>query len=164
MLKTIIRDIILPSVSFLTFFIVSFVTVVTVRKLKTAMDWRQKTSSNVIDKRQITLVKMLIAVSCVYISCNAPKLSLSSVRFLLHEYSINGKYRNAFFLTHHIGHCFLMVNSSVNIFIYCKQSSRFWNELQGMFKSSFKPVSESKQTQLNTFVSTVTACKDNRGV
>ncbi|KAL8618581.1 hypothetical protein ACOMHN_021850 [Nucella lapillus] len=76
------RDGILPSISFITFFVVSFVTVVTVRKLKTAMDWRQKTSSHVIDKRQMTLVKMLVSVSCVYIACNAPNLSLAIARVI----------------------------------------------------------------------------------
>ncbi|KAL8559541.1 hypothetical protein ACOMHN_018704 [Nucella lapillus] len=127
-----IRDTILPSIGFVTFFVVSFVTVVTVRKLKTAMDWRQKTSSNAIDKRQVTLVKMLITVSCVFITCNAPKISLATARFLVDEFSTTGKYRNFFFVTHRLGHVLLMVNSSVNVFIYCKQSSRFREELQAL--------------------------------
>ncbi|KAL8583377.1 hypothetical protein ACOMHN_035359 [Nucella lapillus] len=125
----IVRSTILPSISFLTYFVVLFVTLVTVRKLKTALDWRQKTSSNVIDKRQIALVKTLIAISCVYITCNAPKLSLAIVRFLVDEFSTSGKYRNLFFVTHRAGHALLMVNSSVNVFIYYKQSSRYRKEL-----------------------------------
>ncbi|KAL8615598.1 hypothetical protein ACOMHN_026588 [Nucella lapillus] len=125
----IVRDGVLPTISLLTFFVVSFVTVVTVRKLKTAMDWRQKTSSNVIDKRQITLVKMLIAVSCVYIACSIPKLSLSIAKILFNDFSTVGKYRNMFFVTHQTASGLVMVNSSVNVFIYFKQSSRFRKEL-----------------------------------
>ncbi|KAL8583086.1 hypothetical protein ACOMHN_008524 [Nucella lapillus] len=125
----VVRSTILPTISFLTYFVVSFVTVVTVRKLKTAMDWRQKTSSQVMDKRQVSLVKMLITVSCVYIACNAPKLSLSIVRFVVEEFSTSGRYRNLFVVTHRAGHALLMVNSSVNVLIYFRQSSRFRREL-----------------------------------
>ncbi|KAL8613764.1 hypothetical protein ACOMHN_029621 [Nucella lapillus] len=118
----IVRDGILPSISFITFFVVSFVTVVNVRKLKTAMDWRQKTSSHVIDKRQMTLVKMLVSVSCVYIACNAPYLSLAIARFLVEGFSTIGKQSNLFYVIHRSTNTLLMVNSSVNIFIYYKQS------------------------------------------
>ncbi|KAL8618593.1 hypothetical protein ACOMHN_021862 [Nucella lapillus] len=153
----IITDTVLPSISFITFYVVSFVTVVTVRKLKTAMDWRQKTSSHVIDKRQITLVKMLIAISCVYITCNAPKLSLGIARFVVDDFSTSGKYSNFFFATHRAGHVLLMVNSSVNVFIYYKQSSKFRKEFCGMCKLSFKSDSEKNQTNFNSSLSTVTA-------
>ncbi|KAL8567936.1 hypothetical protein ACOMHN_059058 [Nucella lapillus] len=128
----IVRDSILPSISFVTFFVVSFVTTVSVRKLRTVMDWRLKSTSLVIDKRQMMLVKMLITVSCVYIACNAPKLSLAIGRFAVSEYSTIGKYKNLFFFTHRTGHVLLMVNGSVNIFIYYKQSSKFKKELQSM--------------------------------
>ncbi|KAL8565386.1 hypothetical protein ACOMHN_029081 [Nucella lapillus] len=140
----ILRDTILPSISFITFFVVSFVTVVTVRKLKTAMDWRQKTSGHVIDKRQMTLVKILITVSCVYIVCNVPKLSLAIVRFLVDDFSTFGKYRNMFSITHRSSFACLMVNSSTNIFIYYKQSSRFRKELHACV-SCFKCQTENNQ-------------------
>ncbi|XP_076471185.1 uncharacterized protein LOC143301065 [Babylonia areolata] len=123
----VITDTVLPGVSFLTFFVVVVVTVVTVRKLRTALAWRQNSSSasSTRDKQQMTLVRMLIAVSCVYIACNTPKLSLAIVRFLVREFSTSGRYRNLFFVTHRAGHVLLMINSSVNVFIYHRQSSRW---------------------------------------
>ncbi|KAL8593811.1 hypothetical protein ACOMHN_064008 [Nucella lapillus] len=128
----VIQDGVLPGCCFLTFFVVSFVTVVTVRKLKTAMDWRQKTSTNVIDKRQMSLVKMLITVSCVYIVCSVPKLSLAVGRFLVGDFSTVGKYHKLYFIAHYSCLAILMVNSSVNFFIYYKQSTRFRKELYGV--------------------------------
>ncbi|KAL8624714.1 hypothetical protein ACOMHN_002409 [Nucella lapillus] len=133
----IVRDTILPSISFLTFLVVSFVTVVTVRKLKTAMAWRQKTSSQVMDRRQMTLVHILVTVSCFYITCSAPNLSLAIVRFLVGGFSPSGHLRNLFFVTHRAGFGLLMVNSSANFLIYYKQSSRFRAEL-GSVCSCFK--------------------------
>ncbi|KAL8624860.1 hypothetical protein ACOMHN_002553 [Nucella lapillus] len=146
----IVRDGILSSISFLTFLVVSFVTVVTVRKLKTAMVWRQKTSSQVMDRRQMTLVNILVTVSCCYIACNIPKLSLAVVRFVMDDFSTLGRYRNLFFVTHRAGFALLMLNSSINILIYYRQSSRFRNELHASvccLRNQFEKNTESEHTQ-----------------
>nr|KAG5710998.1 hypothetical protein BaRGS_013732 [Batillaria attramentaria] len=93
------------------------------------MKWRQNTSSTAGDKRQMMLVKMLVTVSCIYITCAAPTVALAFARFLVTGFSTNGRYRNIFFASHAIKALIMMLNSSVNFFVYVTQSSRFRKEL-----------------------------------
>nr|KAG5707824.1 hypothetical protein BaRGS_015984 [Batillaria attramentaria] len=110
--------IILPSITLLNFVVVAIATAATVVKLNQAMTWRQNTSSSADDKRQMKLVKMLVTVSCIYITCSVPTVALGFARFLVTEFSSNGRYRNIFFASHVIGNLFMMLNSSVNFFVY----------------------------------------------
>nr|KAG5707817.1 hypothetical protein BaRGS_015977 [Batillaria attramentaria] len=121
--------IILPSITLLNFLVVAIATAVTVVKLTKAMAWRHNTSSTAGDKRQMLLVKMLVTVSCIYITCSAPTVALAFARFLVTGFSTNGRYRNIFFASHAIALLVMMLNSSVNFFVYVTQSSRFRREL-----------------------------------
>nr|KAG5707816.1 hypothetical protein BaRGS_015976 [Batillaria attramentaria] len=121
--------IILPSISFLNFLVVATATSVTVVKLTQAMKWRQNISSTAGDKRQMMLVKMLVTVSCIYITCSTPNVALAFARFLVSGFATNGRYRNIFYASHTVGNLIMMLNSSVNFFVYATQSSRFRREL-----------------------------------
>ena len=126
-----IENFVLPSLGFITFIVVAISTVVTVVYLKRAIAWRQESSGKFGgNKRRVALVKMLVTVSCIYIFCTAPMVSLGILRFLMSEFSTNGKFRYWFYVTHRAGNVILMVNSSVNFFVYVKQSSRFRKELE----------------------------------
>nr|KAG5689115.1 hypothetical protein BaRGS_013876 [Batillaria attramentaria] len=125
--------IILPAINILNFLVVSVTTAVTVVNLTQAMTWRQNTSSTAGDKRQMMLVKMLVTVSCIYVTCTAPVVALAFARFLVTGFSTNGRYRNIFYASHIVGNFVMMVNSSVNFFVYVKQSSRFKRELVSLF-------------------------------
>lgn len=129
----VIENVVLPSVGFVTFIVVAISTIVTAITLRRAIVWRQKKSSNSVgDKRQVVLVKMLVTVSCIYILCTAPMVSLAILRFRMSQFSTNGKLRHWFYVTHRAGNIILMINSSVNFFVYVKQSSRFRQELRKM--------------------------------
>nr|KAG5711625.1 hypothetical protein BaRGS_016807 [Batillaria attramentaria] len=120
---------ILPNITLLNFLVVAIATAVTVVKLIRAMKWRQNTSSTAGDKRQMMLVKMLVTVSCIYITCSTPSVALAFARGLVTGFSTNGRYRNIFHQSHAIGYLIMMLNSSVNFFVYVTQSSRFRREL-----------------------------------
>nr|KAG5710999.1 hypothetical protein BaRGS_013733 [Batillaria attramentaria] len=121
--------IVLPIITLLNFSVVVTATTVTVVKLTQAMKWRQNTSSTAGDKRQMMLVKVLVTVSCIYVTCAVPMVALAFARFLVTGFSTNGRYRNIFFASHYIGNLILMLNSSVNFFVYVTQSSRFRKEV-----------------------------------
>nr|KAG5695047.1 hypothetical protein BaRGS_032540 [Batillaria attramentaria] len=120
---------ILPSMTFVTFLVVTIATGITIANLKKAMAWRHHSSSSAGDKRQMALVKMLVTVSCVYIACTAPMVALTLTRFLVPDFWTTGRYSNIFHATYQIANTFLMLNSSVNFFVYLGQSSRFKQEL-----------------------------------
>nr|KAG5710995.1 hypothetical protein BaRGS_013729 [Batillaria attramentaria] len=83
--------IVIPIISLLNFFVVGTATTVTVVKLTRAMKWRQNTSSTAGDKRQMMLVKMLVTVSCIYITCASPTVALAFARFLVQAGDGNSK-------------------------------------------------------------------------
>ena len=129
----VIENIVLSAVTFVNFTVVSVATCITVIKLRDAMTWRQ-TSGNVTsaERRQVTLVRMLVTLSCIYIICMTPTICLALTRMLVSSFWANSRYGRMYFITHIAATVFLMINSSTNFFVYITQSSRFRAELRAL--------------------------------
>ncbi|XP_070191564.1 psychosine receptor-like [Littorina saxatilis] len=129
----VIENVVLSSITFVNFVIVSMATVITVVKLKHAMTWRKARGTvTSAEQRHVTLVKMLVTVSCIYITCTAPTISVALVRMLVPEFWPQRRYHGMYFVAHIAATVVLMVNSSVNFFVYVTQSSRFRVELRAL--------------------------------
>ncbi|XP_025104667.1 uncharacterized protein LOC112570459 [Pomacea canaliculata] len=81
-------------------------------------------------KGQAVLMRMLVAVSSVYILCATPTIILALVRFAVPDFRSDGRYSNLFLAAHGVFFLPFILNSSVNFFVYTKMSSRFRHELQ----------------------------------
>lgn len=81
-------------------------------------------------KGQGMLMRMLVALSLVYILCTAPDVVLALTRFTIPEFRADGDYCRVFVIAHRVRHAIVMVNSSSNFFVYIKMSSRYRQELK----------------------------------
>ncbi|XP_025105527.1 uncharacterized protein LOC112570980 isoform X1 [Pomacea canaliculata] len=84
-------------------------------------------------KGQGMLMRMLVAMSCVYILCTAPNMALGLARFTVPEFRADGSFCNLFIATHLLSVVIIMFNSSINFFVYAAMSSRFRQELKALF-------------------------------
>lgn len=116
-------------VPFSAFAVILACTFTLVIKLRNTGEWRKKSATSTqaenISLRNQKLAKMVLAISCIFISCFTP-ISIAFVAMSLeHSLSIDGINRNL--LTVIAGFSLLLesVNSSVNIFIYYKMSSKY---------------------------------------
>lgn len=96
-------------------------------------------------KSQGLLMRMLVAVSCVYILCTAPNVAMALARFTVPEFRVDGSYCNTFACMHLVGCVIFMFNSSINFFVYLTMSSRFRRELKSLFVST-NPVQPQKSS------------------
>ncbi|XP_035828880.1 G-protein coupled receptor 39-like [Aplysia californica] len=122
-----------------SFLIVVTCTAILVRKLTVKTKWRMQTASGDVDKKEAIarkdekVVKMVVIICVVFVVC----YSLSSVNMalmlFLPDYSVVGPYRNIFQVVWSFIDTLEGVNSSVNIFVYFKMSSKF----RRMFKNTF---------------------------
>lgn len=112
-------------------------------KLKQSSRWRrQATSTNSnregISNRDKKTVKMVVLIACVLIVCYVPGALISLGIFIGGpEFSIRGKYVNICEAMWTIAYIFHAINSSVNIFVYYKMSSKYRETLL-MFLQSHK--------------------------
>ncbi|KAK3747510.1 hypothetical protein RRG08_009491 [Elysia crispata] len=127
-----------------SFVAVIICTVILVRKLAQSSRWRAQTgtksdtaktgaagSMSPKDKR---LVKMITFLSVIFIACFLPSAVNLIVMICSAEYSIVGRYRNLFQVGWWFLNCLEAVNSSVNIFVYYKMSSRYRKCFRELFK------------------------------
>ncbi|XP_025104675.1 uncharacterized protein LOC112570464 [Pomacea canaliculata] len=138
----IIENVVLSLISLLNFIVVFLATVITVVRLRSAMAWRKSTASSYL-MTQAVVIKMLVAVSSIYILCTAPTIILALMRFTIPEFREDGRYSNLFLITHYIFTLPLMLHLSISFFIYSNMSSRFRLELQTLCLC-LKPVKPSK--------------------
>ncbi|CAL1530680.1 unnamed protein product, partial [Lymnaea stagnalis] len=116
------------SLGALSYLLVVVFTAILIWKLKHNSKWRETTNG---DRTAWTLsrdrkaVNMVLLIASVSIVCSAPSIILSVVTFFEPEFSILGFYRNIFFITWSFAFCFGALNSSVNIFLYHRMSSKF---------------------------------------
>nr|KAG5701042.1 hypothetical protein BaRGS_008763 [Batillaria attramentaria] len=121
------------AVPFTTFVVVGVATGLTVINLKRAIAWRESSAANSATmKSQITLAKMLVIISVIYIVAASPHIALGFARYLVPEFSLHGRYANIFVAAHVIPLTLSAFNSSVNLFVYVIRSSRFRKELAGV--------------------------------
>ncbi|XP_025097626.1 uncharacterized protein LOC112565938 [Pomacea canaliculata] len=131
---TIQRLILLTILPFGIFVGLSVATAVTVVKLKAAMLWRKKTSSNSSQSsgQQRALTKMLVFVSCLHIVTAAPQLIFIMVVYFVSDFNFGGRLENIFRVVVIVKGISAMVNSSVSFAIYYRQSSRYRREMRAL--------------------------------
>nr|KAG5704469.1 hypothetical protein BaRGS_003780 [Batillaria attramentaria] len=158
----VIDDIVLSTVVPVTICaIVTAATAVTVIKLRRAVAWRATTTTtttttsttsssisgserqrgNQKQSAELTLTKRLVLLSCVYIACSLPFVTLALVRVLVPTMTTEARYANLRWALHTVATEFLAINSAVNFFVYVTRSSRFVHVLHGMICATrpFKP-------------------------
>ena len=122
-------------IPFATFAVVTIATAITVVQLKRAIAWRHDfSSSSSSDAREMSLVKMLVVVSLIYIISSAPNIALGLSRLLVPDFLPSRRYANIFLASHLMYLVLAEVNSSVNFFVYLAMSSRFRQELRSLFR------------------------------
>ncbi|GFR59435.1 chemosensory receptor B [Elysia marginata] len=87
------------------------------------------------DSKEARAVKMVIAITAVFITSSIPSSIHMVFVFTVPEFEVNGRYSNMYALT---GMAFLIadsLNCSANVIIYYKMSSKFRKSLQDIFCS-----------------------------
>ncbi|XP_025101169.1 probable G-protein coupled receptor 32 [Pomacea canaliculata] len=131
------NTIIMTVIPFTTYIVVVLATAVTVVQLNRALAWRQMWGSSVSSStaRQTLLVKMLVAVSCIYILLTSPNIALGITRSVVAEFAVDRSYAYLFLATHGVYLEMCMLNSSISFFVYFTLSSRFRRTLYNMISA-----------------------------
>lgn len=136
--------------SIVSFTLVVILTVALVTKLKKSSEWRKESTAqtaqlnNVCIREQKT-VKMVVLIATVLIVCYTPGTMLTLATFVLGpDLNVLGKYVNICLASWSVGYVCQAINSSVNIILYYKMSSKYrrtFDELLSLCKQSCKKLS-----------------------
>lgn len=126
---------ILGTISFLAVFIL---TVLLVFNLKRKAKWRQESTfdnkqSEIISNRDKKTVNMVIMIATVLIVCYSPGIFISTAMFVWSEFSVIGREVNVFMVTWSFAFLSEAINSSVNILMYYRLSSRYRKTFHELF-------------------------------
>lgn len=121
-----------------SFIAVIVCTVVLVWKLKVTAKWRQSSTFNLeqfhnFSVRDKKTVNMIVLIAIILIICYTPGTALLMVTFFEPEFSVSGRYVNTFIAAWTFGLLLETVNSSVNIILYYKMSTRYRQTLRQLF-------------------------------
>ncbi|XP_076442683.1 uncharacterized protein LOC143281364 [Babylonia areolata] len=108
--------------------IVVITTIITAAKLRSAVKWRQQTSSAATgscEDHMLTLTRMLIATSVLFVVCLSPILMVQLSIFIVPDLSSGNKYHNLWSCLWKFIDVFRCLNSSLNFFVYYNMGSRF---------------------------------------
>jgi hypothetical protein len=105
-------------------------TAILIKKLAEKRSWRKKTNtdqvkSEAMSNRDSKTIRMVVLIASILIVCNIPSAITYSVTFFVPEFSTVGLYNHLFWATWSVGFFFETLNSSVNIFLYLKMSSKY---------------------------------------
>lgn len=112
-------------------------TVVLVVKLKQKTKWRRKANidrgrSETISSRERTM-NMVVLIATVLIVCYTPGVAVSMASFFKPEFSVIGNEMNIFYVAWSFVFIFEALNSSVNIFLYYKMSTKYRETFHEVF-------------------------------
>lgn len=131
----------------LSFMAVVILTVLLVFNLKRKAKWRQestfdnKQSENITNRDKKT-VNMVIMIAIVLIICYSPGILISTGMFVDSEFSVIGREINIFMVTWSFAFLFEAINSSVNIFMYYKLSSKYRRTFHDIFGCCCRGISD----------------------
>ncbi|XP_055890731.1 thyrotropin-releasing hormone receptor-like [Biomphalaria glabrata] len=132
----------------LSYLLVVVFTAVLIYKLKRNSKWRKENNKDFSDQtssRDNKAVTMVLLIAAFLIVCSAPSIVLSLVSFFLQEFSVLGFHSNIFFAVWSIAFFFGAINSSVNIFLYYKMSSKFRRSFKALFSKVRRRADSSAQ-------------------
>ncbi|KAL8609991.1 hypothetical protein ACOMHN_029484 [Nucella lapillus] len=131
-MEGIIFGVIFPG-SFLAGVLIS--TIITVLKLKEMAEWRDKSSSAAVTgnaTKDVTLTRMLIGTSCLFIVCTTPPLIFHTAIPFVPDLSLSGKFYNTYYLLINTQQLLTYINASVNFFIYYTFGTKFRGTVKAM--------------------------------
>ncbi|XP_076464815.1 uncharacterized protein LOC143296669 [Babylonia areolata] len=132
--------------------VVMTTTKLTITKLRQIATWRAETSSSSIPPREVTLTKMLVGNSILFIACVSPA-AVTRISWLFVPGMISPRENLTFFLSSlWIIEIFTFINASLNIFVYYAMGSRYRETFWALFgrKSSCDNKEHSSQTITST--------------
>jgi hypothetical protein len=96
--------------------------------------WTHLSSCHVCGWLQVSLTKMLLAVSCLYLACSVPNITARVSPMVLPEAKLGGRYHNLYMVGTLLVHLSAAINSSLNFFFYVYMGSRFRRKLHDTFR------------------------------
>lgn len=110
--------------------VVVLLTVILIWQLKAKSKWRtsanvQQKNSDSLSNRDRTTVLMVVLIAIILIVCYTPSVILCVVTFCNPQFSIGGKYFSIYQVLWSTANVLENINSSVNIFLYFKMSSKY---------------------------------------
>ncbi|XP_005091363.1 free fatty acid receptor 3-like [Aplysia californica] len=130
---------------FSSFAIVIVSTVIIRIKLRQKATWRQtasnsaaNSSSGELPKKERKVVAMVTTISIIFIICFTPVSLLHSAEAIEPEFDIIGKYKNLNWILYSFGFLLEAFNSSINIFVYFRMSSKYQEAFRRLFKIKVK--------------------------
>lgn len=124
-------------IPFSAFVVIITCTVILVVRLHSNAEWRMKSVTLVqadnVSNRNQKVARMVIMISGLFIACFVPISILFMAMSMVPGLSIVGKYRNAVIVIGGLGIVLESINSSVNIFIYYRMSSKFRAVFQQLY-------------------------------
>lgn len=113
-----------------SFFAVVLLTCILIFKLEQKNNWRKSASvknekSESLSSKDKATMFMVILIAGVLIICYTPSVVLLSTTFFVPEFSVRGSYYNMYYSFWTIAILLENVNSSANIFLYYKMSTKY---------------------------------------
>ncbi|XP_035828061.1 uncharacterized protein LOC101850033 [Aplysia californica] len=133
-----INNVVVPVGAFL---VVIVCTITLVLKLNEKAKWRKTSTApgktTEISSKEKRVVKMVSFISTIFISCFCPVTVVFFFMAREPEFSIDGQYRNIFFVV--FSFCFILesINSSVNIFVYYNMSTKYKDTFNVLFRRKY---------------------------
>ena len=123
--------------SYIGFIIVITCVIILTISLNKASNFRDKTTVGEQTKdgsREERIIKTVMFLSIVFILCYIPAMVLTMIGRLVEEFSLDGIYSNANLLNLMVMEMFIVINATVNIFIYYFFNTRY----RTIFHTTFK--------------------------
>ncbi|KAK3763822.1 hypothetical protein RRG08_050186 [Elysia crispata] len=129
--------------SYIGFIIVITCVIILTISLNKASNFRDKTTGGPLTSvgeqtkdgsREARIIKTVMFVSIVFILCYIPAMVLTMIGTLVEEFSLDGIYSNANLLNLMVMEMFIVINATVNIFIYYFFNTRY----RTIFHTTFK--------------------------
>ncbi|CAG5120539.1 unnamed protein product [Candidula unifasciata] len=129
----------------LSFIAVIILAAILIAKLREKSAWvktanAQKEKAGSLSKRDRATMRMVVLIVSILIICYAPSTMLGVVTVLEPEFSPGGKYYNWYYVLWSFAMLFETTNSSVNIFLYLKMSSKYNQTFREIFPCFEKKV------------------------
>ncbi|KAK3776829.1 hypothetical protein RRG08_024606 [Elysia crispata] len=96
------------------------------------------TSNEIRSARDMRIVRGIFLVLAVFIACNFPIIAIAILRFILPGFTSFGIMSEEFFYLDLFRSLCLIMNTSVNIFVYYFNNSRFRKEVNVIFLGMFR--------------------------
>ncbi|KAK3763819.1 hypothetical protein RRG08_050183 [Elysia crispata] len=126
--------------SYIGFIIVIICVIVLTISLNRSSSFREKSASGASageqtkdGRKEARVIKTVVFVSIVFIVCYLPAMTVTMIGTLVKEFSTVGIYRNANLLNLMIMELFIVINASVNVFIYYFFNTRFRTTFDTVF-------------------------------